>query len=71
MHVPVDLAFERALDDEVRGALAFATQKLREVAVLTAAVRGRTDAVAEAFADAGVTLPAARAAAAEALKRTG
>ena len=35
LHVPVDLAQEAKLDPEVKGWLAFATQKLDEIAVLT------------------------------------
>ncbi|HEY5439961.1 MAG TPA: 5-methyltetrahydropteroyltriglutamate--homocysteine S-methyltransferase [Gemmatimonadaceae bacterium] len=52
LHVPVDLESEAALDDELRGWLAFATQKLQEVSLLTAAVRGEPGQAAEAFAEA-------------------
>ena len=42
LHVPVDLANERKLDEEVRSWLAFAVQKLEEIRVLaTALTRGR------------------------------
>lgn len=45
LHVPVDLDNETKLDDELRSWLAFAKQKLAEVAVLTrAAGEGRTAA---------------------------
>jgi len=33
-HVPVDLAYEKALDAEIRNWLAFAVQKLDEIATL-------------------------------------
>ena len=63
LHVPVDLAHETALDDELKGWLAFARQKLAEVAALaTAAHKGRA-AAAEAFASADAAV-AARAASA-------
>ncbi|MBK5189174.1 MAG: 5-methyltetrahydropteroyltriglutamate--homocysteine S-methyltransferase, partial [Gemmatimonadaceae bacterium] len=52
LHVPVDLESETMLDDELRGWLAFATQKLQEVAFLTSALRDGPDGVAEAFAEA-------------------
>ncbi len=38
LHVPVDLAAEEALDEELRGWLAFATQKLHELRVLASAL---------------------------------
>lgn len=52
LHVPVDLASETGLDDEILEWLAFATQKLREVAILATAVKEGPDAVAAAIADA-------------------
>ncbi|HEX6533397.1 MAG TPA: 5-methyltetrahydropteroyltriglutamate--homocysteine S-methyltransferase [Gemmatimonadaceae bacterium] len=52
LHVPVDLAGETELDDELREWLAFATQKLREVAILATAVNEGPHAVAGAIADA-------------------
>ncbi len=39
LHVPVDLELEVALDSELRGWMAFAKQKLSEVALLTRAVQ--------------------------------
>ena len=43
LHVPVDLATETRLDAELKGWLAFAIQKLDEVAALTGAADGRRD----------------------------
>ncbi|MBW8192123.1 5-methyltetrahydropteroyltriglutamate--homocysteine S-methyltransferase [Neiella marina] len=40
LHVPVDCDVETSLDDELRGWLAFARQKLSEVAALTRALNG-------------------------------
>ncbi|WP_420238860.1 5-methyltetrahydropteroyltriglutamate--homocysteine S-methyltransferase [Telmatobacter bradus] len=40
LHTPVDLATETALDAEVRGWMAFARQKLEEVALLSRALEG-------------------------------
>jgi len=52
LHVPVDLAFEKELDDELRGWLSFATQKLDEVlwlaASLSAGLGGTVDAATQA-----------------------
>ena len=47
---PVDLAIEGELDADLKGWLAFARQKVREIAVLTEALRLGRDAVADAFA---------------------
>lgn len=48
LHVPVDLANERKLDEEVRSWLAFAVQKLEEIRILaTALTRGRAAVAAE------------------------
>jgi 5-methyltetrahydropteroyltriglutamate--homocysteine methyltransferase len=49
LHVPVDLANERKLDDEIRSWLAFAVQKLDELAVLATALRQGRDAVKAAL----------------------
>ncbi|MQA75812.1 MAG: 5-methyltetrahydropteroyltriglutamate--homocysteine S-methyltransferase [Solirubrobacterales bacterium] len=49
LHTPVDLAQEppsQALDDELRGAMAFATQKLGEVATLARGLSGGREAIA-------------------------
>ncbi|GAA5787139.1 5-methyltetrahydropteroyltriglutamate--homocysteine S-methyltransferase [Chitiniphilus shinanonensis] len=50
LHTPVDLAQEDGLDAELKGWLAFARQKLDEVAVLKRALEQGRDAVAEALA---------------------
>ncbi|MBY8821787.1 5-methyltetrahydropteroyltriglutamate--homocysteine S-methyltransferase [Sphingomonas colocasiae] len=48
LHVPVDLALEHKLDDEVKQWLAFAVQKLEELAILNRAlVDGRASVAAE------------------------
>ncbi|KFX27262.1 5-methyltetrahydropteroyltriglutamate--homocysteine S-methyltransferase [Ralstonia solanacearum] len=61
LHVPVDLAAESRLDDELKGWLAFARQKLDELAVLRRAlVEGRA-AAQDALAD-NATAIASRAA---------
>ncbi len=60
LHSPVDLAEETRLDDELTSWLAFATQKLDEVAVLSAAVDGEDSKSAAAFA-ASATATATRA----------
>ena len=49
LHVPIDLDLEKDLDEEVRGWLAFAKQKLGELAVLSRAVGEGRDAVSEAL----------------------
>ena len=49
LHVPVDLASEKAMDPELRGWLAFALQKLDELHVLAGALRRGRDAVREAL----------------------
>ena len=43
LHVPVDLQIETKLDAEMKGWLAFATQKLDEVSALANAANGRRD----------------------------
>lgn len=50
LHCPIDLAHERAIDDELKGWMAFATQKLGEIAVLARAVNDGRPAVADALA---------------------
>jgi len=52
LHVPVDLAHEKELDDELRGWLSFATQKLDEVRWLAASLAGNVDAATQANLDA-------------------
>jgi 5-methyltetrahydropteroyltriglutamate--homocysteine methyltransferase len=49
LHVPIDLALETAVDAEVRGWLAFATQKLDELAVLGQALSQGRDCVTDAI----------------------
>jgi 5-methyltetrahydropteroyltriglutamate--homocysteine methyltransferase len=51
IHVPIDLAVETELDEEVRAWMAFAVQKLDELAVLARAVREGPDSVAMPLAD--------------------
>jgi len=48
LHVPVDLAHETELDDELKSWLSFASQKLDEVALLAAHLDDRADARAQA-----------------------
>jgi 5-methyltetrahydropteroyltriglutamate--homocysteine methyltransferase len=43
LHVPVDLSQETKLDDELKSWLAFATQKLNEIAALKHALNGKLD----------------------------
>jgi 5-methyltetrahydropteroyltriglutamate--homocysteine methyltransferase len=59
LHVPVDLAHETRLDDELKSWLAFATQKLDEIAVLKSALNHGVDPVQLAF-DAARSAAAAR-----------
>src|SRR6266699_1212703 len=47
LHVPVDLDLEQRLDAELKGWLAFAKQKLAEVATLARALRGGREAAAK------------------------
>lgn len=51
LHSPVDLAVETVLDDEVKQWLAFATQKLDELAVLAQALNDGEASVAAALAE--------------------
>ena len=51
LHTPVDLELETTMDDEMRSWMAFAKQKVAEVAAITAAVNGGRDGVAEAIAE--------------------
>lgn len=50
LHVPVDLAGERQLDDEVKSWLAFAIQKLAEIKLLATALAQGRNAVADELA---------------------
>jgi 5-methyltetrahydropteroyltriglutamate--homocysteine methyltransferase len=60
LHVPVDLESETKLDAEIKDCLAFALQKLEEVAVVAACVNGGEAAVREAL-EANAASVAARA----------
>ncbi|WP_338662392.1 5-methyltetrahydropteroyltriglutamate--homocysteine S-methyltransferase [Pararoseomonas sp. SCSIO 73927] len=50
LHTPIDLAQETALDEDVRSWLAFAVQKLEELATLAGALNGGRESVAGALA---------------------
>ncbi len=60
LHVPVDLENENRLDPEIRAWLAFARQKLDEVALLALALNQGREAVAEALAANAADLEARR-----------
>ncbi|ADU51737.1 methionine synthase (B12-independent) [Thermaerobacter marianensis DSM 12885] len=60
LHVPIDLELETALDPEIKGWLAFAKQKLEEVAVLTRALNEGRQAVADALAASRAAVAARR-----------
>ncbi|MFV3131601.1 5-methyltetrahydropteroyltriglutamate--homocysteine S-methyltransferase [Niveispirillum sp. KHB5.9] len=60
LHVPVDLAGERKLDEEIRSWLAFAIQKLAEIKVLAAALTQGYDAVADELAANAAAIAARR-----------
>lgn len=49
LHVPVDLRLEKRLDEELRSWIAFAVQKLDEVAALAAAANGEMERVRALF----------------------
>jgi 5-methyltetrahydropteroyltriglutamate--homocysteine methyltransferase len=51
LHLPIDLDLEPKLDPEVRRWLAFAVQRLEEVAVLTRALNDGRAAIADEFAE--------------------
>ena len=59
LHVPVDLAHENKLDEELKGWLSFATQKTHEITAIKHALNGERDAVAAQF-DAAALAVAAR-----------
>ena len=61
LHVPADLEQETKLDEELKGWLAFARQKLEEVALLTKALNQGREAVADTL-EASAKSAAARAA---------
>jgi 5-methyltetrahydropteroyltriglutamate--homocysteine methyltransferase len=58
LHVPVDLAHEAKLDDELKSWLAFATQKLDEIAALKSALNGGMESVQTQFAAARAAVAA-------------
>jgi 5-methyltetrahydropteroyltriglutamate--homocysteine methyltransferase len=60
LHVPVDLASEQQLDEEVKSWLAFAVQKLDELQVLATALREGRGAVQDALAANRAALAARR-----------
>jgi 5-methyltetrahydropteroyltriglutamate--homocysteine methyltransferase len=53
LHVPIDLSLEAGLDADVKSWLAFAVQKIGELAVLGQALAGGRDQVAGALAESG------------------
>ncbi|MFC3072204.1 5-methyltetrahydropteroyltriglutamate--homocysteine S-methyltransferase [Shinella pollutisoli] len=60
LHVPIDTALETALDDELRSWLAFATQKLEEIALLGRHAGGDGDGLAAADGAVGARLTSVR-----------
>jgi len=60
LHVPVDLALETRLDDEVRQWLAFAVQKIEELDLLKRALNHGSEVVAEELAVAEKAIAARR-----------
>ncbi len=63
LHVPVDLAGERKLDEEVKPWLAFAVQKLSEINLLATALRRGREAVASELTANATAIAARRASA--------
>ena len=61
LHVPIDLALETGLDPEIKPWLAFATQKLGEVATLTRGLRDGRGAVEPELAESRQAAAARRA----------
>ncbi len=60
LHSPVDLAGETAIDAEVKSWLAFARQKLDEIAILTRAINEGPESVARQLADNAAAIEARR-----------
>lgn len=58
LHVPVDLAHENKLDDELKAWLSFATQKVAEITALKRALNGETAQVAQQFNAAALAVAA-------------
>ncbi len=61
LHVPIDLEQEDKLDDDLKSWLAFAEQKLTELAVLKSALVNGRDSVADALAANAAAIAARRA----------
>ena len=61
LHVPIDLDLETGLDPELKPWLAFATQKLQEVATLTRAVREGRETIAVRLAESRSAIAARQA----------
>jgi ATP-dependent Clp protease ATP-binding subunit ClpA len=70
-HIPFDKGAKKVLELSLREAISLGDKEIGTEHVLLGLIRDAEGAVAEAFADAGITLPAARAAVAEATKRAG
>ncbi len=58
LHVPVDLANENKLDEELKGWLAFAVQKIGEINAIKSALNGEKDKVAQQFTAAALAVAA-------------
>lgn len=56
LHSPVDLGNEQKLDEEISSWLAFARQKIEEIAVLSHALNNRTESVSEQIARSEIAL---------------
>jgi 5-methyltetrahydropteroyltriglutamate--homocysteine methyltransferase len=63
LHVPVDLALENGLDPDVKSWLAFAVQKMGELATIGRALAGHTESVRGALDEASAAIAARRASA--------
>jgi ATP-dependent Clp protease ATP-binding subunit ClpA len=70
-HIPFDKGAKKVLELALREAIALGHKEIGTEHVLLGLVRDAQGAVAEAFDQTGVTLPAVRRAVAEALKQTG
>ena len=70
-HIPFAKGAKKVLELALREAIALGHKEIGTEHLLLGLVRDATGPVGEAFADAGITLPAARAAVVEALKKTG
>jgi ATP-dependent Clp protease ATP-binding subunit ClpA len=70
-HIPFDKGAKKVLELALREAIALGDKEIGTEHVLLGLIRDATGPVEAAFADAGITLPVARAAVAEASKRAG